>query len=136
MYSQDEKDYRIVVALLLAGLLFIISPGGKEERSHQGQAHQSLFFKKGALVLGDPLSSTDGFSFPPNTGPLLFEKIMVNRADEALLQTVPGIGATLAERLVAEREANGPYQQAADLERVSGIGRVRSEILMNHLRFD
>ena len=46
----------------------------------------------------------------------------INTADEETLQQLPGIGPALAERIVAERAANGPFADAADLTRVSGIG--------------
>lgn len=58
-------------------------------------------------------------SVPRPAGELL---INVNTADAETLQRLPGIGAVLAERIVAEREANGPFADAADLTRVSGIG--------------
>jgi len=46
----------------------------------------------------------------------------INTADEETLQQLPGIGPALAERIVADRIANGPYASADDLTRVSGIG--------------
>ena len=33
-----------------------------------------------------------------------------------------GIGAATAEKIVADREANGPFSSIDDLTRVSGIG--------------
>lgn len=48
--------------------------------------------------------------------------ININTASAQALQRLPGIGETLAERIVAEREANGPYADIWDLTRVSGIG--------------
>jgi competence protein ComEA len=45
----------------------------------------------------------------------------LNRASAAQLQQVPGIGPTLAERIVAARERR-PFQKVEDLRRVSGIG--------------
>ena len=49
-------------------------------------------------------------------------RIDINTADAETLQQLPGIGPALAERIVAERAANGPFADAADLTRVSGIG--------------
>ena len=47
----------------------------------------------------------------------------VNRADEAALERLPGIGPTLARRIAAERAARGPFSSFADLRtRVDGIG--------------
>lgn len=46
----------------------------------------------------------------------------VNTAGSAELQTLPGIGPVLAERIVAWREANGPFASVDALLDVSGIG--------------
>lgn len=48
--------------------------------------------------------------------------IDVNTAGSAELQTLPGIGPVLAERIVAWREANGPFASVDALLDVSGIG--------------
>ncbi len=46
----------------------------------------------------------------------------LNRADAATLQTLPGIGPVLAERIVQRREEVGPFERVDDLTTVSGIG--------------
>ncbi|PAU78915.1 ComEA family DNA-binding protein [Halomonas salipaludis] len=48
--------------------------------------------------------------------------IDVNTADAELLAELPGIGATRAQAIIDEREANGPFESADDMSRVSGIG--------------
>lgn len=55
--------------------------------------------------------------------------VNVNLADSALLQTLPGVGPVTADKIVADREANGPYASIEDLARVSGIGPKRVEAL-------
>ena len=42
-------------------------------------------------------------------------------ADSEALATVPGIGPRLAERIVAFREANGPFAAIDDLADVAGV---------------
>ena len=49
-------------------------------------------------------------------------KVNINTADSATLDTLPGIGASTAAKIVADREANGPFKTIEDLKRVSGIG--------------
>ncbi|WP_431838722.1 ComEA family DNA-binding protein [Cellulomonas sp. Y8] len=46
----------------------------------------------------------------------------VNSAGSAELQGLPGIGPVLADRIVAWREANGPFESVDALLDVSGIG--------------
>lgn len=51
--------------------------------------------------------------------------ISPNRADASQLEELPGVGAVLAERIVAHREANGPFQTVEDLLDVPGIGEAK-----------
>lgn len=46
----------------------------------------------------------------------------INDMSKAQLMTIPGIGETLAERIVKYREANGPYLSMDELLNVEGIG--------------
>jgi competence protein ComEA len=46
----------------------------------------------------------------------------VNTASAADLQKVPGIGQSLAQRIVEFREKNGPFAQVDDLVKIRGIG--------------
>jgi competence ComEA-like helix-hairpin-helix protein len=48
--------------------------------------------------------------------------IDINTAGEGALETLPGIGTTKAEAIIAYREAHGPFAQISDIEDVSGIG--------------
>lgn len=48
--------------------------------------------------------------------------VSLNSADAARLETLPGIGPVLAERIVADREAHGPFASVADIARVPGVG--------------
>ncbi len=53
----------------------------------------------------------------------------LNTADEATLDTLPGVGPSTALRIVQDREKNGPFRAVEDLQRVSGIGPKRFEQL-------
>ncbi|MGI6878102.1 helix-hairpin-helix domain-containing protein [Microbacterium sp. gxy059] len=48
--------------------------------------------------------------------------VNVNQADASQLETLPGIGPALAQRVIAWREAEGPFASVDDLLAVSGIG--------------
>jgi competence ComEA-like helix-hairpin-helix protein len=49
-------------------------------------------------------------------------KINVNAADAKELRKLPGVGDVFARRIVAHREAHGPFAKAEDLAAVKGIG--------------
>lgn len=51
--------------------------------------------------------------------------IDINRADATDLQALPGVGPVLARRIVAHREAHGPFDGPADLLQVPGVGAKR-----------
>ncbi len=50
------------------------------------------------------------------------QRINVNTAGAAELELLPGIGPALAERILADRAANGPFTSVDDLMRIKGIG--------------
>jgi competence protein ComEA len=53
----------------------------------------------------------------------------INQADVTALQTLPGIGPTLANRIVMHRKAYGPFQEVDALMEVDGIGPKRFDKL-------
>ena len=48
-------------------------------------------------------------------------KVNVNTAGTEALEELPGIGEVIAGRIVADRQANGPFKTVDDLARVPGI---------------
>ena len=50
------------------------------------------------------------------------ERVNINTASITKLTTLPGIGPTLARRIVAYRKANGPFTSVEGLLKVQGIG--------------
>lgn len=62
-------------------------------------------------------------------GSVIGGKVNINAADASKLDELPGIGKATAEKIVADREANGPFATAADIQRVSGIGAKKYEQL-------
>jgi competence protein ComEA len=53
----------------------------------------------------------------------------LNRAGSAELQTLPGIGPALAERIIESRSRDGPFHTPEELTRVRGIGPATLERL-------
>lgn len=68
---------------------------------------------------------------PPRTARFLVD---VNKADWPELAQLPGIGETLAQRIVAARDERGPFLDHAELRRVRGIGPKTLEKIRPFLR--
>jgi competence protein ComEA len=50
------------------------------------------------------------------------QKININTAAAAELETLSGIGPVLAQRIIDYRQAQGPFQRLEDIKKVKGIG--------------
>jgi competence protein ComEA len=62
-------------------------------------------------------------------------KIDLNRAGWVEWAQFEGIGETLARRIVADREQNGPFRNVDDLLRVKGIGPKKLEEIRAHVMY-
>ena len=58
----------------------------------------------------------------PSGGAFAHGKVDINTAAVDQLQQLNGVGPALAQRIIADRQANGPFKTVEDLKRVSGIG--------------
>jgi competence protein ComEA len=66
----------------------------------------------------------------PLTAPYLVD---INRADWPEIIQLPGLGETLAQRIVTDRVTNGEFRSVDELQRVQGIGRRTLERLRPYL---
>ena len=60
-------------------------------------------------------------------------KININKAALNELETLPGVGASLAERIITYRKENGLFTSIEDLKNVSGIGEKKFENLKDYI---
>ena len=60
-------------------------------------------------------------------------RVNVNEADGAALERLPGIGPSLARRIIAHRLAAGPFRTTDELQRVPGIGPKTYEALQEYV---
>jgi len=91
----------IIISILCCTVSFIASSGGKSFHYKSGHS------RKWTLNT----IKTEG------TGP-----VRVNCAGKRELTRLYGIGESLAEMIITERNRNGPFYYAEDLEAVKGIG--------------
>lgn len=67
------------------------------------------------------------------TAPTVSFPIDLNTAGAEELTALPGIGPVLAERILAYRRDNGPFQSVEGLLNVSGIGEKRLEVIWDYI---
>jgi len=72
----------------------------------------------GAGPLPPPVASA---ARPAPTATAAAGRVNINTATKEELEALPAIGAAIAQRIIDDRTANGPYKQVEDLARVRGI---------------
>lgn len=66
----------------------------------------------------------------------LTERLDINTATQAELELLPNIGPTLATRIIAFRETEGPIRSLTHLTDVRGIGVRTAEAIEPYVRFE
>ena len=61
-------------------------------------------------------------------------KIDVNKATHIELEQIPGIGPTLAKKIISERDKRGGFRTINDLLKIQGIGRKKLSKLKKFLK--
>lgn len=56
-------------------------------------------------------------------------KVNINKADQAELETLPGVGSATAEKIINYRNENGKFSSIEDIKNVNGIGDSKFENL-------
>lgn len=108
-----DLDSRMVDAVAAAG--------GTTDDADLAGINLARVLEDGEQIIVPAVGMTggDGGAAPPQPAD---DRIDLNSADQAALETLPRIGPTLAERIIAWREENGRFASVDDLLAVPGIG--------------
>jgi len=96
------------------------------ERLHdEQQIYVPLKGEATTPVLPTPVPNPLGTRIPSSPA----GKVNINLAGASELDTLPGIGPVLAQRIIDYRQAHGPFSKPEDIKKVSGIGDTTFERL-------
>ena len=73
-------------------------------------------------VRSEPAKQTETKKSSGSTEKKVTFPVNINTASKKELDALPGIGETLAQRIIDYRTANGPFSTVDDLTKVKGIG--------------
>jgi competence protein ComEA len=125
----------LVVATALSGMLSSGPPFPTAVRAAVADREGGMPEVRGRVPAAAPAPASrraDPKDSDPAGSPM--RALDINRADATDLEALPGIGPVLARRIVAHREAHGPFRDPADLLQVSGVGAKRVARLHGLLR--
>lgn len=98
-----------------------------KEQASAAQAPGSASVESGPSATSAGSSGGRGAGATTASGNVSGGKVNINTASASELTSLKGVGEATAEKIVAYREANGPFKKPEDLKRVSGIGDKKFE---------
>ncbi len=129
--GNNEIEITVAPEKYFRGMVYIEgsvgSPGYYAVRD--GDTFQSLLKAAGG-TLPDADTSQVRLYVPAVNESYRPQKVDLNRADAWLIESLPGIGAVTAERIIQYRQSNGRFRSVDDLLRVEGVG----ETTLNKIR--
>jgi len=103
--------------------------GGLTQDADVSKINMALLVKDGMHihVVAKPVVQSGGELFVNASKVKVNSKININTADKNELDTLPGVGPSLAERILEYRQTNGSFSDIEDLKKVTGIGPSKFE---------
>ena len=127
MQAAERRALLLLLGLAVAGhavRAVVAAPSeapGEVELVRTLPAQSPLAHKESTMALARPLQPC--------------EKIDIDGAGPAEIARLPRVGPGLAKRIVADRDARGPFGALASLDRVSGVGAGLLAAIADHATF-
>jgi competence protein ComEA len=128
MITGEVKDPGVYVFEGQPSLKELISRAGRLIREQQSRQWPKLHLTQGTSV---QISSENGYikastgSIPAAYKVTLKIPISINTASQEGLEAIPGVGPSLAEKIINYRSLYGPFKTAAEIRGVTGMGKQR-----------
>ena len=150
MNSPEKKLLHLAFCLFVVGLVVRFLPWGLPSIVENDIAETSfralaavdssskLEYSQVQLFEEDAPASarSEGKASSQRKTPKVQLPVHINTASAEELCALKGVGPKLAEKIIAFREASGPFQKPEDLEKVPGIGKKKLEGLLPGVIFD
>lgn len=91
---------------------------------------------KAAPVVAKKKAETKKSEKAPKAAKAEVGTVSLNKATAKELESLPGIGPAIAERIVAYRTEQGKFSEISELMEVKGIGEKKLAQLRSHLTLD
>lgn len=117
--SEDADISQINLAYLLEDGMKIYIPSKSEtaEENEQELDNTNKYVITSSGNKNDIISSEN-----QNNKSTSSQKVNINTANQAQLETIPGVGSATAQKIISYRNENGKFSTIEDIKNVSGIG--------------
>ncbi len=128
--NQGETTYTLPYGSRVSDAL--AAAGGLTEHADRSLVNLAGRLRDGDHVHVPALGELGGDLPTPSGGQIIF----INSATQEELESLPGIGAVTARRIIEYRELAGEFRNLNDLDNVAGIGEAMLEKLKDLIAFD
>lgn len=116
----------------------IEAAGGMTADAEQGSVNLARVLADGEQIVvasknASSASAATASSAIASAGATSVGLVNINTADAATLTSLSGIGEATAQKIIADREKNGPFKTKKDITRVSGIGDKKYEAIKDSI---
>ena len=129
LYRSEKLLLVLTVLFVLFSCLYFLTlkPKAGEYTVQTAKSPPASLVQENPAGIGEQETVT-----PPDSVESMW-KIDLNSADSKDLMALPGIGKTLADRIIEYREQNGRFEQTDELFNVRGIGEKTYEEIKDHV---
>lgn len=128
-----EVGTRIEDAINTAGGLTTAANISKVNLAYQLEDGQKIYIPNMNENIEEYITKENGEGIVEESKSTTSGRVNINNADINELCELPGVGESLATRIVTYREENGKFKKVEDLKNVSGIGEKKFESLKEYV---